>query len=97
MSAARRPGVGYAVLTLFVVTLTWGGIVNFRQNSARERTDRVVCEILAEGAATEQGRLEAYAQEPPATDAGRAQKRASEQALVRWEHRARDLGCPQRE
>lgn len=95
MSEHRERGPRwYAGLTIFVVAVTLGVLNNLKQDASQKRTDHVVCEIIAESAATERGRLQAYEAEPPATQAGKAQREASREALARWEHRARDLGCP---
>lgn len=83
----------YAVLTIFVMAITLGVVSNLRQNAAAERTERVVCEGLADDIAGERDRLAAYAAEPPQTAAGQAQQQAAEQALRRFEDRAERLGC----
>lgn len=89
MTALER----YAVFGVFLLAVTLGVVFNVRQSADQGRTERVVCEGLADDIAGERDRLEAYAAEPPQTPAGQAQQQAAEQALRRFEDRAERLGC----
>lgn len=81
------------MLGVFLLAVTLGIVFNLRQSADQERTERVVCEGLADDIAGERDRLNAYASEPPQTPAGQAQQQAAEQALRRFEDRAERLGC----
>lgn len=81
------------MIGVFLLAVTLGIVFNLRQSAGQERTERVVCEGLADDIAGERDRLAAYAAEPPQTAAGQAQQQAAEQALRRFEDRAERLGC----
>ncbi len=90
----RRNINGYGVLVLFVVCLSLAGIGLARARGEARRTADVVCSLVAEARDTEQRKLLEYEKEPPATEAGKAQRRAVEESLQRWIDRGRVLGCP---
>lgn len=83
----------YSVLTVFVVAITLGVVTNWRQYVAQERTQSVVCGLVKESAATEAGKLNAYAADPPITAAGQAQRDATQAALDRYLLLADRIGC----
>jgi len=83
----------YSVLTIFVVAVTLGVVTNWRQYVQQERTEQVVCGLLADDITTERAKLTAYEQDPPQTDAGRAQREATQVSLQRYLVRQQKLGC----
>lgn len=83
----------YSVLTIFVVAITLGVVTNWRQYVQQERTEAVVCGLLADDITTERAKLTAYQQDPPQTAAGQAQRAATELALQRYLVRQQKLGC----
>ncbi len=89
----RRPINGYGVLVLLVVCLSLAGLGIASARGEGRRTADVVCSLVAEAAGTEARKLTEYDREPPATEAGRAQRRAVEESLQQWRDQGARLGC----
>ncbi len=89
----RKPLVVRDGLSIFVSCLLLAALGLALSNAQRHTTERKFCTVVAYSKAVELRKLQAYAAEPPASEAGKAQQAEVQISLTNYIALERSLGC----
>lgn len=84
----------YGLIVIMIVSFSLAALGLVVANANQRETERKFCAIMAESHNRAVRAVEAYRENPPSTDAGRAQREETEKSLALVIQLERDLGCP---
>ncbi len=90
----RQPATRTELTLLLIVCLSLAALGLIVNNAQRRSSERKFCDVVAGTVFQARNQLEAYRQNPPISDAGRAQQEQVGAALKQYLDLQGRLGCP---
>ncbi len=89
----RQPATRTELTLLLIVCLSLAAIGLVVGNAQRRASERKFCEVVTTSVRQVERQLAAYEDNPPATEAGKAQREQAQVALGQLSNLSRSLGC----